>query len=79
MRGGLLVEGSGISVSIGMPVTCWGLYDSAMGLLGEVGREREESCADKASMERVRCFGTGELELLVVADWTGEGGVILDS
>ena len=35
----------------------------AIGYLGEVGREREESCADKASMERVRCFGTGESEL----------------
>ena len=50
----------------------------AIGLLGEGGKEREESCADKASMERVRCFGTGELELSDVAEWT-EGGVILDS
>ena len=40
----------------------------AIGFEGEVGREREESCADKASMERVRCFGTGELELLEVVD-----------
>ena len=51
----------------------------AIGLVGEVGREREESWADKASMERVRCFGTGESVLSVVAEWTGEGGVMLDS
>ena len=35
----------------------------AIGFLGEVGREREESWAVKASIERVRCFGTGESEL----------------
>ena len=51
----------------------------AIGLLGEVGREREESCADKASMDKVRCFGTGESELVVVAEWTEERGVMLDS
>ena len=65
IRGGPLVDGSGIlkSVSIEIPVICWGLKSVAIGLLGEVGREREESCAAKASMERVRCFGTGESEL----------------
>ena len=40
----------------------------AIGLLDEEGKEREEKCADKASMEKVRCFGTGESELSEV-DW----------